>query len=55
MFTGACVLAISLVAERAGAQNPAPDKPAAKTAGEPEKAPQPAGPRSPAFARRNSA
>jgi hypothetical protein len=44
MFIGACVLAISLVSDRAGAQNPAPDKPAAKTAGDAEKAPQPAGP-----------
>lgn len=43
-FIGACVLAISLVSDPAGAQNPAPDKPAAKAAGDAEKAPEPAGP-----------
>jgi hypothetical protein len=41
---GAWVLAILLASDPAGAQNPAPDKPAAKTAGDTEKAPEPAGP-----------
>jgi len=36
-FLGACGLAISLAADPAAAQNPAPDKPAAKTAGDAEK------------------
>jgi hypothetical protein len=44
MFIGACVLAVSLGLNPAGAQNPAPDKPAAKTAGDAEKAAEPAGP-----------
>jgi hypothetical protein len=44
MFIGACALAISVVSDPVGAQNPAPDKPAAKTAGDAEKAPEPAGP-----------
>ena len=44
MFIGACGLAISLSCVPAGAQNPAPDKPATKAAGDVEKAPEPVGP-----------
>jgi hypothetical protein len=40
----ASVLAFSLICEPAGAQNPTPEKPAAKSAGEAEKAPEQARP-----------
>ena len=44
MLIGMCAFAFSLVCAPVGAQNPAPDKPAARAAGEAEKAPEPTGP-----------